>query len=1239
MCTIRRSYVVLFFTVSILAVISVSAQDHTGYVPGKYIVKLKEGVRPTLPAFALDRGDQIVPVSALEVDVDLEGSNDWKRVYTYCSNSLSLSVSDITTTLGADNIEWIEQDSYLEFFEYPTDSLFSHQWYLHNIGQEYFSIERVPGAYNDILTVASGTVGADVALDNYYQSPTQEKNRVVVSIVDTGLDYLHPELQGRIWHNPDEIPWNNIDDDHNGLIDDTVGYDVSGDLFNFFNPVGDMDPTDHDGHGTHLAGIVGANADGRGVVGIAPTVELMGVKIRPNATSTVGAAGIVYAVNEGAQVINISWGTPFESSILHEAILFARRNGVLVCIAPGNTGDNTRFYPAAFDSTFVVAAGNSDGYETDFSTYGAHIDIVAPGQDILSLRASGTDMYSDPRVKEPFVRIIGDDSLYYLADGTSMATPVVVGAAALLLSLRPELSLNRLQELILLGADDMLDPRNQGDNLPGPDTLSGWGYINIDASIALLENGSVYITTPVNRTRHTGGIPIRIASVGDYTGGWTLEYSVGVGSVDWQWLATGDFVPADSLIYLFDDPTVEGFLNFRLTDMYGLSSQITVVHSRQNRLDLVSPSLGQEVDYTIPIIGSAYGPGFDSLAIFVQAQNSSSEWLFSSTGEFFDSLIFDWSVSGTDTGLFRILLFGYFDDGIVLDSVTISVKSAFSTGFPTSYGGPAGITPVCCDLNRDGTNEVAVATSAGLYLFRGDNGQLLPGFPFMADRDMRCVPAVYDFDGDGEDELIGTNAEGIYIVNYDGTPVFPDTLLRCYTGQIPYEYAYPNPTISKLRVASESGATPDSGLMIINKLGEILAYRFNGDPYFFGLGGLFAQFSDRISFSYGIGGGSSPFVTATNLNGDDDLEVVASYTSPYPFTGLGIFSGTDGQPAFDMDEPTIIHASYIYGTTLADLDGDDLPEIITAGFDNEGRMWIWAKTHGTNDLLGWPFQFTEVQSWIGSYPVVADLDLDGIPEILITFFEYDVAALYIFNADGTAYVERDGRPYGEAFSLPVTFGTPGVANLVGDDYPEIIFRSGYILPGTGPEQLHILDHNAVPLEGWPKKTPARVGQVFSSRFAPLVDDIDSDGLVELAIFSDGSDLLVWDFEASIDEGRNRSRFLVDNYNSGYRRFGRIVTDVNETGTRLLPTSVTLQQNYPNPFNPTTEISFTLSRKEEVEINVFNILGQQVVQLVHDDLSAGKYTVEFDGAGFASGVYFYRLTAGNTDIARKMLLVK
>ncbi|MFH1688204.1 MAG: S8 family serine peptidase [bacterium] len=1203
----------------------------SGPVPGRFVVKLKAGIRPHQLPKSLGQGNTLQRASALTVKQSLPGAEQWQRLHVFVSDDKSLSASDVSRLIGPDKIEYIEPEYWLEFFAMPQDEYFPDQWYLRNVGQEYLGILRVYGYYNDQLITKSGDPGDDINVDPFYTSPPAETTAVVVAIVDSGADLLHPELIGRFWRNPDEIAGNGIDDDHNGFVDDTLGYDVSGDSLSFFDPIGDNDPTDEHGHGTHLAGIVAANANTAGVIGIAPHAMIMPIKIRPNATTAVGAAGIFYAVNAGAQVINISWGTPFQSAILREAVNFARTNGVLVTVAPGNTGDNTRYYPAAYDSVFVVAAGNSRGYETDFSTYGAHVDIVAPGLDILSLRAVGTDMYEE--AGEPGVRIIGQDSLYYLSDGTSMAAPVAAGAAALLLSFRPDLTLPELEEILLLGADDLIDPRNQGDSLPGPDTLSGYGYINVQASLNLLQEGGLHLVSPVSKRRYTDDVVIKAAASAGYTGSWLLEYAVGPDALDYIYLAAGNSLPPDSILAVFDDTEAEGLIKFRITDKFGSQSTVTCRYVRARKLEITSPQGDSEARYNIPIIGNAYGPDFDSVAVRYRKAGQSVRDLMSSTGEYYDSLLCHWSVSGSDTGQFTIYVFGYFNAGDELvDSVQVDVRSAFAVGWPQKLAGLTPITPVCDDLDKDGQRELIVTSSNGLYVFDA-YGNIRGGFPALPQKNVRCVPALYDVDRDGEDEIIFTDEDGIHVVNHDGTYAqgWPQA---CVTGRIPYGYGFPNPTVTRL------GMDEDSAIVIINRDGNILAYEFSGDSYFFSMEGLFATFDPRISDSYWHGGFTSPFVTGADVTGDGVNEVIAMYSAPEPHTGLAIFDGRTGQPAFDREEALVQMCVDVHGSALADLNGDLVPEIIMMGKGGGGVPTIWVKTNGLDDLDGWPIFLNDVQGWIGSYPIVADLDLDGSPEILCTYFEYDIASLFAFRADGSPYVSHSGRPSGELFHQSATFGTPMVANLTGDAFPEIIVRSGYVLPSTGDELIHILDYEGNPIPGWPVPTPARPSEVFSSRYAPLVDDLDGDGLLELIMVGDGSYVMAWDFDAAYENGDNNTRFLADNINSGHwQGFDGSPTSVEPVDGVSLPTEFALDQNYPNPFNPSTVIEFELSRRSHVTLEILNILGQSVATLVNEIRPAGRHQVNWAPTQIASGVYFYRLKTDDQTVTRKMALIR
>jgi subtilisin family serine protease len=1198
-----------------------SAPSHV--VSGRFVVKLKTTARADRIQQVLTSGQSFQKVSRLQTKNGLIGASEWNQWFVLTTVDTSLTTQDASAIIGTDQVEYIEPDYTIEFFSLPNDSLFDWQWYLRNTGQAFPSVLRRPGSFNDTLVFRYGAVGADINLNPVYLSPPPEHTKVVVAIVDTGVDPRHPDLQGQFWRNPDEIPGNGIDDDHNGFVDDTLGYDVSGDILSIGDLVTDNDPTDIVGHGTHIAGIVAAAANGKGIVGVAPSAVIMAVKIRPNATTSVAASGIMYAVNAGAQVINVSWGTGYRSLVVEEALRIARQNGVFVAIAAGNSGDNSRLYPAADDSAFAVAAGNADGYMTSFSTWGPTVQLVAPGQDILSLRASGTDLYAGGG--EPLVHVV--DSLYYLADGTSMAAPMVAGAAALIWSYRPDLNLSRLESILRQGATDLVDPLNRGDTLPGRDSISGYGYLDVSKSLDLLGRGGLAFVTPVEKSRYVDSVIVRIVPVAGYTGGWTLSWSVTQSVPVWQTLASGVVVPADSIAARVKTNLPAGNNTLRLTDDYGSSVYLnfTLVYGRE--LAVTQPLSHDTLNYFIPIWGSAYGEGYDSVVVSYQFESDPAiVRLTARTAEVFDTIIYSWSASGISEGNYLLRVNGFFSDGSC-DSARIPfyLRSAFALGWPQILSGRSGLTPVCVDLNHDGKKEVIAATAGGIDAFSSD-GRRLPGFPSLTDLDMRGIPAAHDIDGDGKEEIICTAKDGLYALRSTGTvatgwPVWFDVQAA----------GYGFPTVS----VTSFGGVYDSVITLVDQAGLIRAYRFDGTSYFRSRYGWFTTF-------LGYTGGASFFngnsVTAADLNGDGKNEVVASFYSITPGSGVAVYDGRTAQPAFGLPSAGVITGYGVYGTTLTDLNGDSLPEIISVGFDYSGVRTLWVKTRGTDDLPGWPHTFPEVAGWRGNYPTVADLDGDNVPEILVTFFEFDIGSLYVFRADGTPFINLPGRPAGELFRAAVTFSSPIVGDLTGDDKPEIVLRGGHIVPGTGNEMVYVLTSAGTPVPGWPIATPASPADVFSTPFVPAIDDLDGDGHAELLFISEPGVLYVWNFPAAYDSARTHGRILVDKDNTSVLRHGKIPTGVDDNGNTL-PWSTALEQNYPNPFNPTTTIRFSLPRREDIELSIYNILGQRVSVLFGGTLAPGPHAYEFNGAGMASGTYFYKLVTRSETLTRKMMLVK
>ncbi len=295
----------------------------------------------------------------------------------------------------------------------PNDPSFGSLWGLHNTGQ------------------SGGTADADIDAPEAWDLCTGSSS-VIVAVIDTGVDYNHPDLANNMWTNPGEIPGNGLDDDDNELIDDYYGYD-------FCN--GDGDPMDDNDHGTHCSGTIGAvGNNGIGVAGVNWNVRIMALKFLDSGGSGYTSDAIdclEYATAMGAHVSSNSWGGGGFSQAMEDAI---EANGRPFIAAAGNSSmnnDTFPHYPSSYSCANVVAVLATDRNDqlASFSNFGAvSTDLAAPGVSILStVPGSG----------------------YSSFDGTSMATPHVAGVAALVLAHEPPLNTAQVIQRLYLGADPL----------------------------------------------------------------------------------------------------------------------------------------------------------------------------------------------------------------------------------------------------------------------------------------------------------------------------------------------------------------------------------------------------------------------------------------------------------------------------------------------------------------------------------------------------------------------------------------------------------------------------------------------------------------------------------------------------------------------------------------------------------------------------------------------------------------
>ncbi|MCH2204499.1 MAG: S8 family serine peptidase [Lentisphaerales bacterium] len=326
----------------------------------------------------------------------------------------------------------------------PNDSNFSSLWGMNNS--------------NDV----------DIDAPEAWQIQTGS-SEVVVGVIDTGVSYTHPDLNDNIWTNEGETgtdangkdkATNGIDDDGNGYIDDVYGWD-------FYN--NDNDPDDDNGHGTHCAGTIGAEGNNNiGVTGVTWDVKIMPLKFLGGNGSgylSDAIAAIEYATNMGAEMTSNSWGGGGYSNAMHSVIADAENNDILFIAAAGNSrlnSDTSPQYPAAYNLSNIISVAAVDRYGNlaSFSNYGkSSVDLGAPGVSIYSTWINNG---------------------YRSISGTSMACPHVSGAAALLLSSKPNASASEVKSLLLSNTHSLA-------SLTGK-TITG-GFLNINNSIrALADN-------------------------------------------------------------------------------------------------------------------------------------------------------------------------------------------------------------------------------------------------------------------------------------------------------------------------------------------------------------------------------------------------------------------------------------------------------------------------------------------------------------------------------------------------------------------------------------------------------------------------------------------------------------------------------------------------------------------------------------------------------------------------------
>jgi len=403
-------------SVSPEAVAAVEADIGQGdYVEGEVIVKLRPGQLAESVGFASEYGGKVVETFEIPSSVYKSFDGDLIRMKLPAGISTAEAIAAMKED---DRVSYAESNDIQEFYgetpEQPND-LHENLWGFKNTGQ------------------TGGTAGADGKVTEAWKVTTGNgsENGPLIAIIDSGADLDHPDLVGNLWTNPGEIAGDGIDNDNNGVVDDVHGYHAADDHGS---------PDDQVGHGTHVAGTIGAvGNNGEGVTGVMQQARLMPIRIDSGGRITTDGVirGVMYAAKMGADITSNSWGGGRLNKAIEDAF---KANPALHLAAAGNNGadtDRRPSYPMGFDMPNMVAVGATDHNDrkASFSNYGeTSVDVTAPGKDIYSTKNGGG---------------------YHSLSGTSMATPFTSGVAGLIASAYPEATPVQIKERLIYGSDQI----------------------------------------------------------------------------------------------------------------------------------------------------------------------------------------------------------------------------------------------------------------------------------------------------------------------------------------------------------------------------------------------------------------------------------------------------------------------------------------------------------------------------------------------------------------------------------------------------------------------------------------------------------------------------------------------------------------------------------------------------------------------------------------------------------------
>ncbi|MFA6540960.1 MAG: S8 family serine peptidase [Bacteroidota bacterium] len=1223
------------------------------YRPGVVIVKVKEsrsgGFQKTISSAAvsalqstyqLSSPKNLFQTAALKKK---NGIEELERVFTFRADSPT-DIELLAKKISQDpSVEYAEPDYLLDANFVPNDPLYANIYPL-------------------------SIIKSDQAWDVQKGDST-----VVIAIIDTGVDWDHPDLAAAIWNNKTEIPGNGIDDDGNGFIDDVRGWDfvesTSPGVYPGEDSVGeDNDPMDFNGHGTHCAGIAaGVTNNGVGIASIGGGCTIMPLRIGWT-TSAGGGVGytstmskaFVYAADNGADVASLSFGT---SLVAAEGAAYAYKNGVVILNAAGNQNAEDVGANAALGAepwALSVAATNSIDKKASYSSYGKEVDISAPGGDF----GSGNNTGFLSTIVNPSPLYGG--KLYEYFQGTSMATPLVAGLAGLIKSQHKDWTPAQIMFQIT-GTADNIDVLN-------PSFTGKLGYGRINALRAVTETPASPIPS----------LKVEFATMNDAVGGNN----------------NGRMDPGENVQVIVtvknnwgDATNVTGTLSTsnwavsvtKNTSAYGTVRGISNLDSceRNNSADAFTISIDKAaipapVQFTFHLTADG-GISLDyhftfsigSSVLFVDDDDGSTNIesyytsAFHTLGVGFD--VWDHSLQGTPS---TVLLQNYklviWACEWAFPSLNESDRGVLSTYL--DGGGNLFLSgqDIAWDLADPAGDEFTNSSGASKTFFEN------------------YLKAKYVADDAGTTSLVGAAGDSI-----TGGLTFQRTQpMRASTEQYPDVVAANGGSV--VSVVYGAGSHVNQGAAVLYSGSYKLVY--------FSFGGYESITDSTIRLT--VMDRLLKWINGYSLT-VDKLKDIEDTSAPYPVSAslsskntvlsIDLYWDTDGQFPFQKLTMTLNNGKYYAAIpaqsantdveyfVLVKTSGGYLPYTINSfhvGPDVVAPTAAFIDTIANSVKLSGPYAATATITdniAVDTSSVMLHYSIGGGPEQTSQMHRSTgdtftgsilpaspipigtIVTYYLTGKDKAAVPNSVRSPDGGTHSFVVgreivdNFETVRpIWNLGSWGYAANIKRSGLYSMTDSPEGNYSAGANNTLelIPGYDVSAYASMLLQFYHRNSIHTSDTlfvegTKDGTLWTVMkkitgasigFAKESFVLKDVLGTPLTNVRFRFRMVTDAVNNAD---GIYIDDIELLSSSLLaaeempphhlPADFALFQNYPNPFNPSTTIGYSVPEQSHVRIEVFTILGQKIATLVDAEQGAKMYEIQWNPR-VASGLYLYRIYA-------------